>query len=123
MPSGRASLTVERERELGGAPTERQLQREGVERPLDTGSLPDDGALIPLGSEGEAPPDDWSETQPAPGEPAPAPQEQPAAPGQEPAPPTEQPAPAPDPGTETTPAEPAPTETAPTETSTTPAAP
>jgi putative peptide zinc metalloprotease protein len=127
LPSGRASLTLERERELGGAPTERQLQREGRQRPLSTGSLPEDGAFTTPGGEDEVPPEDPTETEPAPDaqpvEPAPAPEDQPTAPESQPAP-TEEPAPAPEPtGTTTTPEVAPTTETTPTDTSTTPATP
>jgi putative peptide zinc metalloprotease protein len=120
LPSGRASLTIERERELGGAPTERQLQREGRQRPLDTGSTRDDGAFALPGSDGELPPDDSSETQPAPeAQPEqPAPEQQTAPSDQ--ATPTEQSAPAPAPTGTTTEAAPTTTEAAPTDTTTTP---
>jgi putative peptide zinc metalloprotease protein len=127
VPSGRPSLTLERERELGGAPTERQLQREGRKRPLSTGSLPDDGAFTMPRNDGVLPPDDSSETQPAPDaqaeEPAPAPTQEPEPTATDPQPaPTEEPAPAPEPTgttTTTTPEAAPPTETAPTDTSTT----
>jgi putative peptide zinc metalloprotease protein len=41
MPSGRPALTPQREQQLGGAPSERQLQRDGrPRRPAATGSAP-----------------------------------------------------------------------------------
>lgn len=126
VPSGRASLTVERERELGGAPTERQLQREGRERPLETGSIQDDSWLSDPGSGETTAPDEPPQAGPAPDaqpqQPTTPPEQQPTAPEQQPAP-AEQPAPAPEPTATTTPEAAPPTETAPTETSTTPAAP
>jgi putative peptide zinc metalloprotease protein len=117
VPSGRPSLTLERELELGGAPTERQLQREGHPRPLDTQSLRQGGWLTAPDPRGTVPPDDTPES-------GPAPEEQPAYPGpppeQQPTPPAEQPAPAPEPQASTTPQEPPPTQTEPTNTTTTP---
>jgi putative peptide zinc metalloprotease protein len=116
VPSGRASLTPERERDLGGAPTERQLQREGRQRPLDTS----DGLFPPPSGDGRVPADSPTEAQPSPGAQPQQPAEQQPAPSESQPAPAEQPAPEP---TGTTPAEPAPTETAPTTTSTTPATP
>jgi hypothetical protein len=104
VSSGRPSLTIEREHELGGAPTERQLRREGRERPLRL-RYPE-GTELPPGTtfDGTEPlPDEGSGSEPAPGtestQPSPTPDEQTTAPEQQPAP--------------------APTDTAPTTTDTT----
>jgi putative peptide zinc metalloprotease protein len=101
VPSGRPSLTLERQLELGGAPTERQLQREGHPRPLDGRSTdgpdwpatpydgtqePTDGSLEEQPTEPEAPTD----------QPAPAPTD---------AAPTASPETSTAPSTETTPAD------------------
>jgi putative peptide zinc metalloprotease protein len=136
VPSGRPSLTLERERELGGAPTERQLQRQGHPRPLDVRSLQGrepwgddpwpapDGATPPqdpVTSPGAGPAPDGQPAQPAPSQP---PEQQQPAPAEQPAPTPSEPAATPtDPPTGTAPEQPAPTETTPTETSTTPTAP
>jgi putative peptide zinc metalloprotease protein len=127
VPSGRPSLTVERERELGGAPSERELRREGRQRPLHLrypeGTKPPpgttlDGTDVPGGDFGSEPIPGSEPTQPAP------------APGEQTTTPEQQPAPAPTETTptttgtttdtttptETTPTETTPTETTPTET-------
>jgi putative peptide zinc metalloprotease protein len=129
--SGRPSLTIERERELGGAPGERSLQREGRQRPLDhrllEGREPWGANPWPAPDSGSTPDDTYvmPDTDPAPGEqptepaqPAPAPsQEAPAPAPAEPAPePTET---QPETGTAPEPA-PAPTETTPSDTTTDP---
>jgi hypothetical protein len=119
VPSGRPSLTVERERELGGAPSERQLRREGRQRPLHLrypeGTKPPPGTTLdgtdplPGGEFGSEPVPGSEPTQPAP-----APGEQTTTPEQQPAPaPTET---APTTTGTTTPTETTPTETTPTET-------
>jgi putative peptide zinc metalloprotease protein len=127
VPSGRPSLTVERQRELGGAPTERRLQREGHPRPLD-GRSPegDDWPATPYDGTTQDP-DGGPYTEPAPGDqpaqPAPPPDQQPA-PAQpapapsDPAPSPSDPAPATPPDTGTAPEPAPPTETTPTDTTT-----
>jgi putative peptide zinc metalloprotease protein len=131
VPSGRPSLTLEREQELGGAPTERELQRHGHQRPLDVRSLqgrePWGADPWPAPDGGTAPQDPGAppETAPSPGaqptQPAPSAQPEPAP--AEPAPtpaepaPTE-PAPSTPPDTGTAPEPAPPTETAPADTTT-----
>ena len=131
VPSGRPSLTAERELELGGAPTERRLQREGHPRPLDGRSpygrdwpatpydgTPDDPYGDPYSGE-PVPGDEPTEPTPTPApptEPQPEPQPEP----QEPAPAPTEPAPSTPPDTGTAPEPAPPTETTPSDTTTDP---
>jgi putative peptide zinc metalloprotease protein len=119
VPSGRPSLTIERERELGGAPSERQLRREGRERPLRL-RYPEGTVLPPATTPDGTDPAPDPEAEPAPGtEPTQtAPDQQTTTPEQQPAPTDTTPTTTDtttDP-TATTPTETTPTETTPTET-------
>jgi putative peptide zinc metalloprotease protein len=129
-PTGRAALTPERARQLGGAPSERQLQREGRKRKALPGTGPGthqsgSAAPDPAAPDQQQSTQPETTTQPAPAQPPPPAQSQTQT----------QPAPAPAPTqtqtptqqsttpTETTPAPPPPQGSSTTPTQTTPTSP